>query len=178
MAAKPDDAPCLDIVDAATEEAVAEAVQSHEGRLRRYLRRLLPEPETADDVLQQTFLELVQAVRRTGTMPSMPGWLYRAAANNARDAGRRRQVRARTIEALTRVGVPSRDAGADAVERMAVERALARLSAEDRTCVLLSAQAGLAYHEIARAIGISGQAARQRITRAKVRFRRQYEKEL
>jgi DNA-directed RNA polymerase specialized sigma24 family protein len=43
--------------------------------------------------------------------------------------------------------------------------------------VLLHAQLGLRYDEIARVLGISDSAARQRITRAKARFRRAYEKE-
>jgi DNA-directed RNA polymerase specialized sigma24 family protein len=69
------------------------------------------------------------------------------------------------------------DPSDDALDRLAAVRALAKLSPEDRACVLLHAALGLRYYEIGKVLGLSDDAARQRITRAKARFRRHYESE-
>jgi DNA-directed RNA polymerase specialized sigma24 family protein len=63
------------------------------------------------------------------------------------------------------------------VDRAAARRALARLSAEERVCVVLSAVEGMRYGEIARVLGIEADAARRRITCARTRFRTAYERE-
>jgi DNA-directed RNA polymerase specialized sigma24 family protein len=66
---------------------------------------------------------------------------------------------------------------ADVPDRFAAFRALAQLPTEDRICVLLSAVAEMRYGEVAQVLGIEAVAARQRITRAKARFRSAYERE-
>lgn len=172
------DAEALERTRAGDGEAFAAVVRRYERPLGGYLRRMLDDPELAADTLQETFLELYRAVASDGPLPTLPGWLYRAATNNALDAVRRRKFRARLRDLVMRAQPPSRDPGAETVDRMAVRAALRRLQPGDRACVLLSAQMGLDYHAIARTLGISEAAARQRVTRAKARFRKQYEQEL
>jgi RNA polymerase sigma-70 factor (ECF subfamily) len=159
-------------------DAFAVIVRRYERPLGAYLRRMLDDAELAADTLQETFLELYRAISGDGALPTLPGWLYRAATNNALDAVRRRKFRTRLRDMVMRAQTPSRDPGAEAVERMAVRAALQRLDAGDRACVLLSAQMGLDYHAIAKILGIGEAAARQRVTRAKARFRKQYEQEV
>lgn len=158
-------------------DAFAVVVRRHEQALGAYLRRMLDDAELAADTLQETFLELYKAVMAAETPPTLPGWLYRAATNNALDAIRRRKFRARLWEMVLRAQPASRDPAVETVDRMAVRSVLRRLSPDDRACVLLSAQMGLDYHDIARTLGIGEAAARQRVTRAKARFRKQYEQE-
>ena len=159
-------------------DAFASVVERFERPLGGYLRRLLQDPELAEDTLQETFLELYKAVTGEGALPVLPGWLYRAATNNALDAVRRRKFRQRLRDLVMRATPVSRDPGAETVERMAVRSALSRLTPDDRAVVLMSAQLGMDYHAIAAALDIGEQAARQRVTRAKARFRKQYEEEL
>ncbi|MGE0538599.1 MAG: RNA polymerase sigma factor [Dehalococcoidia bacterium] len=180
-----DAAPLGDIDDAAVlaraqlgdADAFEEAVLRYEVRLRRYLTNLLQDQELAADVLQETFLELHQSLKRPDLPPSLSRWLYRVATNNAIDALRRRSVRTRVRSLFTATAPRPPDPTDVALDRLAATRALARLSAEDRACVLLHAALGLRYYEIGRMLGLSDDAARQRITRAKARFRRQYERE-
>ena len=174
------DVEALERTRAGDGDAFAAIVRRYERPLGGYLRRMLDDPDLAEDTLQETFLELYRSVTGEGPLPTLPGWLYRAATNNALDAVRRRKFRARLRDMVMRaqsVSGGSRDPGADTVERMAVRAALRRLSPGDRSCVLLSAQMGLDYHAIARLLGIGETAARQRVTRAKARFRKEYEKE-
>ncbi|SRR5579884_3758474 len=176
-AAEISDAEALDRTRSGDGDAFAVVVRRYERPMRAYLRRMLDDPELAADTLQETFLELYKAVCADGPLPSLPGWLYRAATNNAIDATRRRKFRLRLREMVLRAQPASRDPAAETVDRLAVRAALRRLSPDDRACVLLSAQMGLDYHDIARTLGIGEAAARQRVTRAKARFRRQYEQE-
>jgi RNA polymerase sigma-70 factor (ECF subfamily) len=172
------DAEALARTRAGDGDAFSVVVRRYERPLRAYLRRMLDDAELADDTLQETFLELYRAVTAEAPLPVLPGWLYRAATNNALDAVRRRKFRARLRDLVLRAHQPAPDPGTETVERMAVRAALRRLEPGDRACVLLSAQMGMDYHAIARVLGIGEQAARQRVTRAKARFRKQYEQEL
>jgi len=172
-----DDAAVLARARSGDADAFEEAVRRYESRLRRYLTNLLRDGELAADVLQETVLELHQSLQGHDVPPSLSRWLYRAATNNAIDALRRRSVRAR-IRSLFAANAPTmHDPSDDALDRLAAVRALAKLSPEDRACVLLHAALGLRYHEIGEMLGLSNEAARQRITRAKARFRRHYERE-
>lgn len=159
------------------DDAFASIVGRYERRLGAYLRRTLDDHDLAEDALQETFIELFRAVQSEAPLPSLPGWLYRAATNNALDLVRRRKFRTRLREMVMRSQQPPRDPGVDTVDRMAVEAALRRMSPGDRACVLMSAQLGMDYHQIAEALSIGETAARQRVTRAKARFRKQYERE-
>lgn len=171
------DAEALERVRAGDGDAFAAIVTRYEGPLGRYLRRSLDDPELAQDTLQETFLELFKASQGDGPLPTLPGWLYRAATNNALDAVRRRKFRARLRDMVMRAQPVSRDPGAETVDRMVVEAALRRLEPGDRMVVLLSAQQGLDYHAIAKVLDIGEAAARQRVTRAKARFRKHFEQE-
>ncbi len=175
--AENDDAVVLARARAGDVGAFETLVLRYEARLRRYLANLLHDEELAADVLQETFLELHQALNDPNLPPSLSRWLYRAATNNAIDALRRRSVRTRIRARLAAMAPRPRDPSDDALGRLAATRALAQLSPEDRACVLLHAALGLRYYEIGQMLGLSDDAARQRITRAKARFRRLYEKE-
>jgi RNA polymerase sigma-70 factor (ECF subfamily) len=172
------DAEALIQARAGNQDAFAVLVARYEGRLGGYLRRALDDPELAADTLQETFIELFREVQNDGPLPTLPGWLYTAATHNALDAVRRRKFRTKLRDMVMRAAPASRDPGAETVERIAVRNALHRMEPGDRMCVLLSAQMGLDYHAIAKILNIGEAAARQRVTRAKARFRRQYEQEL
>lgn len=173
------DTEALERVRAGDKDAFTAVVQRYERQLGAYLRRSLDDAELAADTLQETFLELYRAVMNTDApVPTLPGWLYRAATNNALDAVRRRKFRTKLRDMVMRAQPASRDPGNETVDRLAVRSALMRLEPGDRMVVLLSAQLGLDYHAIARVLDIGEAAARQRVTRAKARFRKQYEQEV
>lgn len=173
------DTEALERVRAGEKDAFTAVYQRYERQLGAYLRRALDDAELAADTLQETFSELYKAVMNLETpVPTLPGWLYRAATNNALDAVRRRKFRTKLRDMVMRAQPASRDPGTETVDRMAVRAALMRLEPGDRMVVLLSAQMGLDYHAIAKVLEIGESAARQRVTRAKARFRKQYEQEV
>lgn len=60
------------------------------------------------------------------------------------------------------------------VEREVLRQALAMLSAEDAACILLSVVQAMHSSEIAQVLGISAEAVRKRVSRAKQRLRAAY----
>lgn len=71
----------------------AQEVQVHEAALRAYLRSRFPTLPDVDDLVQDSFLRIVQAHQR-GPIGSVRGFLYATARNLALDHYRRRQVAA------------------------------------------------------------------------------------
>lgn len=133
---------------------------------------MLSDRRTAEDVVQQTFVELVRAapkIRGDGT--SLRAWLFRSVRFGCMDEYRRR---------TRRPEIPHHELPELQVEdehlrdhlEPALEAALSSLSKRHRTAVLLRHVAGLDGEEIARVLGISTKAAYSVVARAEERLRR------
>jgi putative glutamine amidotransferase len=130
--------------------------------LRRRLRRLTGDAETADDICQETFLRAWTRAPRDAPPPVLAAWLRRTATNLALDELRRRARR----PAAELDGLASRVADG-AGER----EALASLPLLDRAVLALRFHAGLTLRELGSVLGISEDAARKRVERARARLR-------
>jgi RNA polymerase sigma factor (sigma-70 family) len=65
------------------ELALTALYEAHRAELFAFLYRMTPDRETAEDLLQETFMRLIQEAR-AGRMPdAVRPWLYRVAANAA-----------------------------------------------------------------------------------------------
>ncbi len=129
--------------------------------LRRYLLFLGVDPETAQEVVQESFLKLHQHLLANGDRTNLRAWLYRVAHNLGRNA--QTAFRATKTDPLPDVTVsgdlPSSAASIEdellAEERTARTReAIARLTPAQRDCILLRAQ-GFKYREIADVLNVS-----------------------
>lgn len=155
------------------EAAFRAAYRAHFDSVLAYAVRRTEQPADAGDVVAETFLV---AWRRSQEMPEGPEarlWLFGVArkvlANHHRSGRRRHQLGQRLREYLVQ------DAGEDHAEAVAerehVRAALGRLGEADREVLTLSAWEGLEPREIARVLGISPEAARTRLARARRRMR-------
>ena len=72
-------------------EAVAALMQRYQHRLYRYLLRIVRQPETAEDLFQQTWLRVMERIRNYDPQRSFEGWLFALAHNLAIDHLRRYQ---------------------------------------------------------------------------------------
>lgn len=152
-------------------------VRYHEP-LRRYLLRQIGDPELAADLLQETFLDAYRSLDRLTTDHPFAAWLYQIARNNLRREWRARRLRRFvSLDWLRgRVGdatpaLARADASAATEVDDLVQRALADLSPKLRETLLLHHLWGLTAPEIARALGISPEAAARRLSRANEHFR-------
>ncbi|HEX9936862.1 MAG TPA: RNA polymerase sigma factor [Longimicrobium sp.] len=129
--------------------------REHSAVLFRYVVRMTGDAELAADVVQDTFIKLSEMPPRS---PDPRNWLYRVATNLVRERRRTAVRRLRLAHGGTE-RLPHGDAPVPPdvlLERQeardAVRAALAALPERDRAALLMRAD-GMAYDEIAKAIG-------------------------
>ena len=169
-----DEAMLLNAIRAGSENAFAVVVERYQGRIARYLRRLINDKTTAEDLTQETFLSAYAAIRKTDSALALGPWLYKIATNHAYMHFRRQKLR-RFLPFLDhpRHGTaPPADSGLD--EQDQVRRALAKVPPDYATCLMLHMVEGFKHHEVGAILGISAEAARKRVARGSEMFRRAY----
>src|SRR5512147_323854 len=70
---------------------ISEVVNRERSRLFAFIRRRVPDPRDAEDILQDVFYELVEANRRLMPIDHVTGWLFRVARNRITDLFRRKK---------------------------------------------------------------------------------------
>jgi RNA polymerase sigma-70 factor (ECF subfamily) len=149
---------------------VGELFDQHASGLYRLALAMLHEPDAAQDVVQETFLELIAHIDGGGALPSARGWLYTVAAHACRDRQRGLSRWLPWIAARDRrTASESPDRNADA---KAVLAAIRTLPSRDRLLIALRAQ-GLSYREMADAAGLRATSVGQLLARALDRLAKQ-----
>jgi len=72
-------------------QRISTAVQREQVRLRDFIRRRVPDPRDAEDILQDVFFELVEANRLLMPIEHVTGWLFRVARNRITDLFRKKK---------------------------------------------------------------------------------------
>jgi RNA polymerase sigma-70 factor (ECF subfamily) len=144
------------------EAAFERLVVMHLPRAGATARMILGDATAADDVVQESMVQAWRALPRLREPDRFEAWLRRLVVNRClnhrRSARRLDQAVGRLRPALTTPG-PERDI----VERDEIDRALRRLSPEQRTLLALRYGHDLSGVEIAGALGINPGAARSRL---------------
>jgi len=70
---------------------ISEVVKREQSRLRNFIRRRVPDPRDAEDILQDVFYELVEANRLLMPIDHVTGWLFRVARNRITDLFRKKK---------------------------------------------------------------------------------------
>jgi RNA polymerase sigma-70 factor (ECF subfamily) len=148
-----------------------------------FVCHLLNDGDQAHDVVQDVFCDVWRQMQRrappfglNGDDAAMRRWIFHAAYCRAVSLLRRRRAIAwESIEAARAVALESPMSFEDQlIEGESLRTALRTLAPEDAACVLLSVVQGWNAVEIAQIIGISHEAAKKRIARAKQRLRSTY----
>src|SRR3989454_8838114 len=74
------------------DQRISEVVKREQFRLRNFIRRRVPDPRDAEDVLQDVFCELVEANRLLMPIEHVTGWLFRVARNRITDLFRKKKA--------------------------------------------------------------------------------------
>ena len=69
---------------------ISEVVEREQSRLRSFIRRRVPDPWDAEDILQDVFYKLVEANRLLMPIDHVTGWLFRVARNRIIDLFRKK----------------------------------------------------------------------------------------
>jgi RNA polymerase sigma-70 factor (ECF subfamily) len=154
-------------------EALGRVYAALRGALTGYLRVLARDPAVAEDLLQETFLQLHRA--RHTFQPPRPvrPWVFAIARNvflmHRRAASRRGRHETIADEALPDVPVPPEIESLGDGE--SVRRALAQLPEARREPLVLHHVLGMSFKEVGAALGISEGAAKVRAHRALAQLR-------
>jgi len=148
---------------------LSEVVKQQQSRLRNFIRRRVPDPRDAEDILQDVFYELVEANRLLMPIEHVTGWLFRVARNRITDLFRKKQpegfgdaAAADEDDGLPGLEdlLPSPDAGPEALYARNVildqlELALAELPEEQRRVFVAHELEGRSFKEMAAETGVS-----------------------
>lgn len=149
-------------------EAFSRLVERHQQALRAFLRRTCGDWAQADDLAQETFLAAWSRIGRLKAGASVRAWLcgigYNKHLTAVRSAGRER-ARGAIYEA-------ERDATVDAAaeDKLALERAMADLPAEQRACISLCLAAEFSHAEAAEALDLPLGTVKSHVTRGRARL--------
>ncbi|MFO0675705.1 MAG: sigma-70 family RNA polymerase sigma factor [Polyangiaceae bacterium] len=154
--------------------AFREVLRAHGDTLYGFLFRLARRKDVADDLFQETWLTLAEFAPRLAEDTRIEAWLFTVARNAYRS--HRRWAWMDVSRFLLQADPGTHDPGPapspeeDLGSRRAMrdlDRALATLSADDREILLLTAVDGLAHDEVAKLLGVSADAHRKRLSRAR-----------
>jgi len=192
----------LDLANLPDADVVALALEgreaAHRELIRRYERpvfslvfRMVRDRELAEDLTQDTFVKVLSHLDRYRADFKFSSWLFKIANNVAIDHLRRRQLdtvsmhgspNAVTVEAQESTRFDVADAAENALEEMeakelgsAIERAIAQLRPEYRSCIMLRHVEGRSYEEIASTLDLPLGTVKTYIHRARHELRRALE---
>ena len=149
-------------------EAFSRLVERHQQALRAFLRRACGDWATADDLAQETFLAAWARIGRLKAGASVRAWLcgigYNKHLTSIRSASRER-ARATRYEA-------DRDETIDAApeDKLALEKAMADLPADQRACEALCLAADFSHAEAAEALDMPLGTVKSHVSRGRARL--------
>jgi len=161
--------PSLERMALEQDQRISEVVKRERSRLSNFIRRRVPDPLDAEDVLQDVFYRLVEANRLLMPIEHITGWLFRVARNRITDLFRKKEPEnfsdlavADDADEMLRFEdlLPSPDDGPEALFARNVlledmKAALAELPQEQREVFLAHEIEGRSFKEIAEKSGVS-----------------------
>jgi RNA polymerase sigma-70 factor, ECF subfamily len=176
------DAELLDLLRAGDETAYEELVRTNGGRMLAVARRLLSSEEDARDAVQEAFLQAFRALAQFESSCRLSTWLHRIVMNAAlmKLRSRRRHPEGSIEELLPRFGADGHRISGDVAEgdledvklekdelRQVVRRCIARLPEHYRTVLVLRDINELSTQEASELLGLSRDAVKTRLHRAR-----------
>jgi len=146
---------------------------AHEGRLRAFIRSLLPTWADVDEVMQETSLVAWRKFTRYERGTNFLAWVFTIARFEALDHLRRRG-REQLVFSDVVADLMAEEAAPEGEtlehQRHALERCLAKLAGPQRELLLLSYQPGARLHEVAARAGRSVQGHYKSVQRLRARL--------
>jgi RNA polymerase sigma-70 factor (ECF subfamily) len=149
----------------------------HGARMKNLARNVLGNPVDAEDAVQETFLKVQRSIASFRGQASFVTWTYRILINTCYDA-RRSRLRKKEIANDDSEETPRmelRAPGAHPTLRMALERALEKLTRHQRDVFLLYEVEGFRHAEIAGMLEMTETASKNTLFQAKKNLRQMLE---
>ena len=159
------------------DQRISDVVKREQSRLRNFIRKRVPDPRDAEDILQDVFYKLVEANRLLMPIEHVTGWLFQVARNRITDLFRKKKPESFSDIAIANSDddgdgellllqmqldemLPSPDAGPDAVYARnllleELELALDELPDEQREVFVAHELEGHSFRQMAAESGVS-----------------------
>jgi len=158
----------LELMALEADQRISEVVKREQSRLRNFIRRRVPDPRDAEDILQDVFYELVEANRLLMPIEHVTGWLFRVARNRITDLFRKKKPESFSDTAVADEEgevleiedlLPSPDVGPEALYLRSVlldelELAVDELPEEQREVFVAHELEGRSFKEMAAETGV------------------------
>ncbi|MEW6324750.1 MAG: sigma-70 family RNA polymerase sigma factor [Nitrospirota bacterium] len=197
----PDESPLIDALRRGDEAAFAALVERYHGALLRLAMSFVPSRAVAEEVVQETWLGVLEGLARFERRSSLKTWIYRILINRARTRGERerRYVTASPVESEDDAAIdPARfapdghwalppdrwDEGTpeklllNSEARKQLDQAIEALPPQQRQVITLRDVEGLSAEEICNILEISETNQRVLLHRARAKVRRALEQYL
>jgi RNA polymerase sigma-70 factor, ECF subfamily len=148
---------------------LAALYRDHARDVHRFALFLSGQPALADDLVSEAFLRVWTARSRVD-LTTVRGYLFAIVRNLFLQHVHREQRRAPLDDRMATDQPGPEDRASDQSTVRAVLGALATLPEIDRAALLMRADDGLPYEEIARALGISTTSAKVKVHRARLKL--------
>jgi RNA polymerase sigma-70 factor, ECF subfamily len=149
-------------------QASADLVAQYWDPVHRWLFHLTRDPHRADDLTQETFLKALAGLKSFRPGSNFRAWIFRIGHNNFVNLKRQEKRTAGTLpEELPGQDIAAQTTASDREALDTVTRAVDDLPPEFRAALLLHAQEGLQYREIAKILRTTEETARWRVFKAR-----------
>ncbi len=173
------DAGLLDAARAGDPAALEALIARYQARIYRFGLKMCRDPEVAKDVVQDTLIAMARGVRDFRGGSSLSTWLYTIARSYCIKARRRSKFApsdVQSIDATPALALPDpaprSDDALDAKRtEQVLERAIVALDPKYREVLILRDVEGLTAPEVAEVLGISVDAVKSRLHRARMDVR-------
>jgi RNA polymerase sigma-70 factor, ECF subfamily len=151
------------------ERAFAQILRAYETTIFNYVYRIVGDRALAEDLTQEVFVRVFQALPRFSLRCKFTTWLFQVTKNRVLDELRARERRPQAVLAIEEA--PRLEIVDPPVERLetieAVWRAVRELNPDLKMALLLRDVAGLPYNEIADSLEITLATVKWRIFKAR-----------
>lgn len=153
-------------------QAFGKLVERYWDRLYRWLYQMTRDKHKAEDLTQETFLKVLGALGSFRAGTNFRAWVFRIGHNNFVNLKRseRRVTQTLPDDAPSRDLSGPDDTAADRETLRVVAQAIAELPTEFRSALMLRADEGLSFREVATILNITEETARWRVFKARQRL--------
>ena len=185
------DADVVALAQKGRDSAFRELIRRYERPVFSLIYRMVRDRELAEDLAQDTFIKVMNHIDRYRPEFKLSSWLFKIANNVAIDHLRRRQlatismdgsphaVTQDAIEATSFDVTVKQESALEEIESKelgtAIERAIAHLRPEYRSCIMLRHVEGRSYEEIATTLDLPLGTVKTYIHRARHELRKELE---
>lgn len=157
------------------QKAFAEFVERYKDRLYNFIARIIIERETAEDILQETFLRVYNQRKNYSPDFALSTWVFTIALNLVRSELRKRKLRRYMsldfLKEETNMEIPENKSAEPMKLKPILEKAIKSLPEEYRTAFVLCDIERLPYNEIAEIMRVPVGTVKSRINRARAMLR-------